>query len=308
MPTHLALDIGAESGRAVVGEIVNNKLQIREVHRFANPPVEIDGHLRWCTKHLLDNIYEAIIKAGEIASLGLDTWGVDYALLDSQGDLIDEPYCYRDSRTDGVMEKVFKRIPKEKIYAQTGIQFMQINSLFQLCATPKETLNKASHFLSMPDYLNYMLNSDRSTTGEFTIAPTTQCFNPVTHDWAYELLEELDIPKKLFPNVVRPGTQLGQSGKIILIAPGCHDTACAVAGVPAEGDDFAWISSGTWSIMGVESPMPIINEQTYKANITNEGGVNNTFRVSKNVMGLWIVQQCRATWAAQGKNYSYEQL
>jgi len=305
---HLAIDIGAESGRGAVGEIVNHKLHITEVHRFANTPVQFDGSLRWDTETLIGNIKQAIHKSGDIASVGLDTWGVDFALLDANDQLIEQPYCYRDSRTDGVMEKVFNKILKERIYEQTGIQFMQINSLFQLCATPKETLKKAHHFLTMPDYLNFALLNEKQANSEFTIATTTQCFNPNTQDWAYPLLEQLEIPSRIFPITVQPGTKLGHVDNALLIAPSCHDTACAVAAVPAEGEDFAWISSGTWSIMGIESDKPIINQQSYKANITNEGGVANTFRVSKNVMGLWLVQQCRATWAAQGEDYSYEKL
>ena len=305
---HLAIDIGAESGRGVVGEIVNNKLQLKEVHRFPNTPLQLNRTLRWNTEQLLANIKQSIRNAGEIASIGLDTWGVDFALLDHSKQLIEPPYCYRDSRTDGVMEKVFEKIPKADIYEQTGVQFMQINSLFQLCATPNETRSKASYFLPMPDYLNFALSEDQPMGAEFTIATTTQCCNPRTGDWAYPLLEHLELPTRIFPKVVSPGTKLGHVGKAVLIAPGCHDTACAVAAVPAEGNDFAWISSGTWSIMGVENSTPIINQQAFEANITNEGGVSNTFRVSKNVMGLWLVQQCRATWAAQGMNYTYEQL
>lgn len=304
---HLAFDIGAESGRAVVGELIQQRLKTTEVHRFPNAPVQVDGTLRWDTERLLSEIRTGIGKAGNAGSVAIDTWGVDFALLDENDELVEQPYCYRDSRTDGVMEKIFERVSREEIYRQTGIQFMQFNSLFQLCATAPETLNKARTFLTIPDYLNYRLGG-KARACEFTNATTTQCFNPTTGAWAYDLLDTLQIPQHIFPTIVEPGTKLGQIGNADLIAPACHDTGSAVAAVPAEGKDFAWISSGTWSIMGVETPIPIIDERTLNANFTNEGGVGGTYRLCKNVMGLWIVQQCRATWAAAGQAFSYEEL
>jgi rhamnulokinase len=255
----------------------------------------------------------------DLASVGLDTWGVDFGLLDRDGVLISNPYHYRDSRTDGMLDEAFRRVPREEIFEQTGIQFMQLNSLYQLLSMVigrSSALDIAETFLTMPDLFNYWLTGCKGC--EFSIATTTQCYDPRKGDWARPLLERLGIPTHIFPQVVPPGTVLGEllpsvaheagSDGLRVIAPACHDTGCAVAAVPAEGSDFVYISSGTWSLMGAELAAPVINEQSLAFDFTNEGGVGGTFRFLKNIAGLWLLQECRRTWARQGEKLSYDDL
>ena len=324
-PVHLlALDLGAESGRAILGTLDKNHLTLDEIHRFANGPVRLPGGIHWDILRIWAEIKSGIAAAagradGQLDGLGLDTWGVDFALLDRQGVLLGNPYHYRDSRTDGMLEIAFQRVPRQQIFAQTGIQFMQINSLIQLMAmvTADSPILQASRtFLTIPDLLNYWLSG--RMVCEFTNATTTQCFDPQKMTWAGPLLEHLGVPVGIFPEVVQPGTILGPLQKYIcdelslapvpVIAPACHDTGSAVAAVPAEGDRFAWISSGTWSVMGTEAPTPDTGELALKYNFTNEGGVGGTWRLSKNVMGLWIVQECKRAWARAGEELSYDQI
>jgi rhamnulokinase len=284
--------------------------------------------LYWNVLNLFGEIKHGLAKAagerdGQVASLGLDAWGVDYALLDRAGHLIGNPHHYRDSRTDGILDQAFAIVPREEIFEQTGIQFMQINSLYQLLAmslsrSPK--LEVASTFLMMPDLFNYWLTGHRVC--EYTDASTSQCYDPRRGMWAYPLLEKLNLPRHIFPEIVQPGTDLGYlmpavaeelgiSNSISVIAPGCHDTASAVAAVPMdEGAEAnsAYISSGTWSLVGVEMDAPVINAQSLAYNFTNEGGVQNTIRLLKNVTGLWVVPECRRTWAHQGEALSYAEL
>jgi rhamnulokinase len=328
----LAFDLGAESGRAMVGQFdgkrfVQTPEPLTEVYRFANVPVRLPDGLHWDALRLWSDVKQglglAIHKyAGNLAAVGLDTWGVDFGLLDRSGALIGNPYHYRDSRTDGIMEQAFRHVPREEIFAQTGIQFMPINSLYQLYSMASHrvpALDIAQTFLTMPDLLNYWLTGHQVC--EFSNATTTQCYNPNTDDWALPMLERLGIPTHLFPRIVQPGTLLGPilpaveeevggTGQrtLMAIAPACHDTGSAVAAVPAQGANFAWISSGTWSVMGVEWPGAVINPQSLQFNITNEGGVCGTFRVSKNIMGLWLVQECRRTWSRRGEDLSYDAL
>jgi len=320
----LALDLGAESGRAVLGQFDGERLRLSEAHRFPNGPVRLPDGLHWDVLRLWTEIKRglalAIQKHGaDLAGVGLDTWGVDFGLLDRDGALVSNPYHYRDSRTDGMLDEAFRRVPRAEIFEQTGIQFMQLNSLYQLLAMVvgrSPALDIAETFLTMPDLFNYWLTGRKVC--EFSIATTTQCYDPRQGDWAIPLLEQLGIPAHIFPEIVPPGTVLGQllpavaeevgvSG-LPVIAPACHDTGCAVAAVPAEDPGFAWISSGTWSIMGAELPEPVINEQSLAFNFTNEGGVCGTFRFSRNIMGLWLVQECRRTWARQGEELSYDEL
>lgn len=320
----LALDLGAESGRAVLGQFDGERLRLSEVHRFPNGPVRLPDGLHWDVLRLWTEIKRGLALAvqehgADLAGVGLDTWGVDFGLLDRDGALISNPYHYRDSRTDGMLDEAFRRVPRQEIFEQTGIQFMQLNSLYQLLAMVvgrSPALDIAETFLTMPDLFNYWLTGRKVC--EFSIATTTQCYDPRQGDWARPLLEKMGIPPHIFPEIVPPGTVLGQllssaaeevglSG-LPVIAPACHDTGCAVAAVPAEGPDFVYISSGTWSLMGAELPEPVINEQSLSFDFTNEGGVGGTFRFLKNIAGLWLVQECRRTWARQGEEFSYDDL
>jgi rhamnulokinase len=325
----LALDLGAESGRAMLGRFDGDRLELDEIHRFANIPVRLPDGLHWDVLHLWHEVKQGIglaarDRAPNLVSIGIDTWAVDFGLLDRQGNLLSNPYHYRDSRTDGMLDEAFRRVPRAEIFEQTGIQFLQINSLYQLLALTKgrsPVLEIAQTFLTIPDLLNYWLTGQ--TVCEFSNATTTQCYNPRQKGWAVEMLQDLGIPTHIFPRIVSPGTELGpllpsvadeigmrpETGRgPTVIAPACHDTGSAVVAVPAAAGDFAWISSGTWSVVGAEVPEPIIDEQSLGYNFTNEGGASDTFRFSRNVMGLWLVQECRRTWAQQGQEYDYGEL
>ncbi len=321
---YLAVDLGAESGRVILGTLEDGLLKLSEIHRFPNTPVQLPNGLHWDALRLIHEIKQGIALGcqaaeGRLDGIGIDTWGVDFGLLDHSGTLISNPMHYRDSRTDDMMEEVFKIVPNEEVFSQTGIQFMQLNTLYQLYSlvwNNAPALKIAETFLTMPDLFNYWLTGRKVC--EFSIATTTQCYDPRRGVWAAPLLQRLSIPTEIFPEVVQPGTVLGHlSAKLAeelcipaaqVIAPACHDTGSAVAAVPAENEDHAWISSGTWSIMGVTVDHPVINEQTLDFNLTNEGGVNNTYRLSRNIMGLWLVQECRRTWRQQGDELSYAEL
>jgi rhamnulokinase len=321
---YLAIDLGAESGRAIMGAFDGARLELAELHRFPNIPVRLHDGLHWDVLRLWHEIKDAIRLAARqhgsgLVSVGLDTWGVDFALLDRAGALIGNPYHYRDDRTDGMVDAAFQRMPREQIFEHTGIQFLQINALYQLLSmvlAGSPALESAATFLTIPDLFNYWLSGE--AVCEFTNATTTQCYDPREGDWATPLLAALGISRQMFPPIVAPGTALGAlrpalatelgAGALTVVAPACHDTGSAVAAVPAEGRDFAWISSGTWSIMGVESREPVITPRSLAFNLTNEGGIAGTFRCSKNVLGLWLVQECRRTWAAQGQDWSYAEL
>ena len=309
--TVLAVDLGAESGRVMAVHYDGHSLQLEELHRFPNTTVTIRGTLYWNFLRLWENIQTGIDKgkSSNPASIGVDTWGIDFGLLDKQGDLIGNPVHYRDNRTEEMMAATFAKVSKEEVFNQTGIQFMPINTLYQMVSLVEGQsphLHIADTFLTAPDLLNYWLTGVKVC--EFSNATTTQMFNPLTRNWATPMLEILDIPTHIFPEVVPPGTRLGNYAGIPVIAPACHDTASAVAAMPTQSENFAYISSGTWSLVGLEVQHPIINEAALLANVTNEGGVYNTYRLLKNVMGLWILHQCRQTWAAQGKKYSYDEL
>jgi rhamnulokinase len=309
--TVLAIDIGAESGRVMGIHFDGKKLELEELHRFPNPTVSIRGTLHWDILGLWRDI-QAGIEKGKIlepVSVGLDTWGVDFALLDAQGILLGNPVHYRDNRTEGMLEKAFSKVSREEIFAQTGIQFLSINTLYQMLSLVEARspqLSIADTFLTIPDLLNYWLTGTKVC--EFSNATTTQMFNPTTGGWATSILEKFTIPTHIFPEIVRPGTRLGTYASLTVIAPACHDTGSAVAAVPAKNADFAYISSGTWSLVGLEEDHPIINQAALAANVTNEGGVYGTYRLLKNVMGLWIFQQCRATWEKEGTALSYDAL
>ena len=309
--TVLAVDLGAESGRVIAVRFDGRRIQLEQLHRFANPLTTVNGTLHWDILHLWREIQTGIAKGKSLkpASIGVDTWGVDFGLLDSQGQLIGNPVNYRDPRTEGMMERVFEKVPREEVFKQTGIQFMSINTLYQMMSLVEShspQLDIARTFLTIPDLLNYFLTGAKVC--EYSNATTTQMLNPNTKTWATNLMEAVGIPTHIFPEVVSSGTQLGQYEGIPVIAPACHDTGSAVAATPADTTEFAYISSGTWSLVGLETPSAIINAQALGINASNEGGVYGTNRFLKNVMGLWIVQQCRATWAKQGTPYSYDEL
>jgi len=316
----LALDFGAESGRAILGTLKDGRLIVREIARFPNTPVERQGHYHWDIPHLFGEVTKALEahaaeKLDGTESLGVDTWGVDFALLDSEGELLELPYCYRDSRTDGMMQEFFKRVPRERIYQLTGVQFLQINTLYQLFSMAQQKspqLKKAGHLLFMPDIFNYLLTGEKKT--EFTIATTSQLYNPLKNNWDEEILAALGMSMDIMQEIVPPGTRLGkiresigeQTGlkELTVIAPATHDTGSAIAAVPAEGAEWTYISSGTWSLMGVEVGKPVITDKAREYNFTNEGGVDGTFRLLKNIMGLWLMQGCRNAWG----RYDYEEL
>lgn len=309
--TVLAVDIGAESGRVMAVHFDGEGLTLEELHRFPNTPVTANKTLHWDILSLWRDIKTGIEKGSVFnpASIGVDTWGIDFGLLDSQDSLIGNPVHYRDSRTTNMVDLAFAKVPQAEIFAQTGIQFMSINTLYQILSlveSQSPQLQIAETFLTVPDLLNYWLTGAKVC--EFSNATTTQLFNPTTGTWATELMDKLGIPSHIFPEIVPPGTRLGTYEGIPVIAPACHDTGSAVAAVPTHKPDFVYISSGTWSLVGMEVDKPILTLEALAANITNEGGVYGTYRLLKNVMGLWILQQCRATWAASGEAYTYAEL
>jgi rhamnulokinase len=320
----LAFDLGAESGRALLGRFDGKRLTLEEKHRFANPNGRLNGHLQWNFLAQWEELKTGLSKASAggtvIDAIGVDTWGVDFGFLDRNGDLLSNPFMYRDSQTDGMLEKAFARVPRADIFEATGIQFMQLNSLYQMMALAERKsplLEMAKTMLFVPDLFNYFFTGEKAA--EFSIATTSQMYDPRKGAWATEMLEKLGLPTHFLPSVVASGTRLGNvrrdvaqecgvAAEIPVIAPGCHDTASAVAAVPATGTDWCYISSGTWSLMGVEIPQPIINEKSLKLNYTNEGGVAGDIRFLKNIMGLWLVQECRRQWLKDGHEYSYAQL
>jgi len=318
--TFLAFDLGAESGRAVLGALAQGRLRLREVHRFPNEMVSLGEGLHWDAARLFDECKVALRQcaAESLESVAVDTWGVDFGLLDEEGRLIEPPRAYRDRRTAGAREEFFVRVPRERVYELTGIQFLPFNSLFQLQAMVRDgasALTRARDLLFMPDLFSYFLSGEKRT--EFSFATTSQLYNPVSGDWEGELFSALGLSRDLMQEIVPPGTVLGKlrpeicrdSGlaAVPVVATASHDTASAVAAAPAEGRDWAYISSGTWSLMGVESERPILTGRARELNLTNEGGVGGTFRVLKNIMGLWLLQQCRKAWAAE-RVYGYEEI
>jgi rhamnulokinase len=318
----VAFDLGAESGRTILGTLADQQLIIEEITRFPNEMQPLEGHLHWDIHRLFREMksgLRACVSAHpKPESIGIDTWGVDYGLLDRGGSFLGLPYTYRDHRTDGVMEEFFKRIPRDRVYELTGIQFMQLNTLFQLFAAKRDdpsVFERANRLLFMPDMFNYLLTGVTAT--EFTFATTSQLYNPRTKHWEPELFTALDIPRSIMQDIVRPGTILGKIsrsvaeesslGAISVVAVASHDTGSAIAAIPAEGEDWAYISSGTWSLMGLETKQPIISDVALSLNFTNEGGVEETFRFLKNIVGLWLLQQCRKAWAEE-QQYSYAEL
>ena len=316
---HLAFDLGAESGRAVLGRVRSGVLSIEEVHRFANEPVEYGGSIHWDVPRLWFEMRKAfsMIEEQWLGGVGVDAWGVDYALLGQHGELIENPYHYRDRRTEGAMEAVLTKLSKQEIYRRTGIQFMPINTLYQLFAAQRdspELLRAAHRLVTIPDLFHFWMSG--TAVCEFTNATTTQMLDPVQRAWCTDMLQALDLPAILPAPLVDPGTVIGKlrasvaGSKIAgtsVIAPACHDTGSAVAAVSAR-DGTAFISSGTWSLVGTELDSPLITDEALRLNFTNEGGVCGTTRFLKNVMGLWMLQGCRQSWANAGKTYEYAEL
>ncbi len=306
----IAVDLGASSGRVMQIGFDGQQLHLVEAHRFPNIPVEAGGTLYWDVLQLWREIRTGVdALASESASVGLDTWGVDFALLDRAGDLLANPVHYRDRRTEGMMEWVFARVPRRTVFERTGIQFMVLNSLYQLASLAKAgspALEAASTLLLIPDLFHYWLTGEKVC--EFTNATTTQCFNPYMRDWDRETMEALGIPARMFLPVTSPGTRIGKYNGLPVILPASHDTGSAIVAVPAQTPNFAYISSGTWSLVGMEVRQAIISDQSYAANVTNEGGYEETYRLLKNVAGLWFVQQSLAVWEAGGQRYSYDDL
>ncbi len=319
----LAFDLGAESGRAVLGTLDGHRLSVHEVRRFPNTPLPLAGHIHWNVYALLDEMKAAMRDAAASTgvrpdSLGVDTWGVDFGLLARDGGLLGLPFCYRDHRNAGAMEDYFKLVPRSELYEATGIQFMPFNTLFQLYAMVRDRspqLEAAADLLFMPDLFGYLLTGRKAA--EFTIASTSQFLDPRNRTWVPGLFQAMGFSRRILQDLVEPGTVLGPlSDRVIaetgyrdvpVVATAGHDTASAVAAVPAEGGNWAYISSGTWSLVGVEEAAPVISPASLRANFTNEGGVGGTVRFLKNVTGLWLVQGCRKAWSADGP-VSYEDL
>jgi rhamnulokinase len=320
--TFVAFDLGAESGRSILGSLDSSRLSIRQLTRFPNEMRSLDGHLHWDVDALfgeLKNGLRACAAAGaQPVSVGVDTWGVDFGFLDHEGKVLEQPYSYRDHRTDGMMEQFFERVPRQRIYELTGIQFMQLNTLFQLFAARQldpGLMERVDRLLFMPDLFNYLLSG--VSGGEYTIATTSQLMNPRTRTWEPELFKGLEIPVSMMQPILNPGTKLGKLKEDIataaslhdvsVTAVAAHDTGSAIAAIPADGENWAYISSGTWSLMGVEIATPILSTDAMDLNFTNEGGVGGKIRFLKNIMGLWLLQQCRKDWSEVAR-YDYEGL
>jgi rhamnulokinase len=336
---YLALDLGAESGRGLLGRFDGEHLALEEVHRFPNGPVRMLDTLYWDLPRLFDEVKTALrkgaVSGGELDGVGVDTWGVDFGLIGRGQTLLGNPVHYRDARTDGMLEAAFACVPRERIYELTGLQFLPFNTVYQLLALARSRspiLEMAETLLMMPDLFGWLLTGRGA--GERTNASTTQLLDPRSGAWSDELCGELGLPRAILPELIEPGTVLGPlrpsvaeetglSRGVTVIAPATHDTASAVAAVPATTalpspgapqsssaalPDWCYLSSGTWSLLGVEVSRPVISAETLKSNFTNEGGVAGTTRLLKNIMGLWLVQECRRTWARAGREWSYEEL
>ncbi len=319
----LAIDLGASSGRGIVGAFDGQKLSLKENHRFSNDPVILGGKMYWDILRIFHEIKQSIAKTvldgDAIRSIGIDTWGVDYALLDASGRMLANPYHYRDARTEGVVSYVGRFFAPSELYAQTGIQCMNFNTIFQLACDLRDDpkmVENASRMLNIPDLLNYFLTGNMAN--EYTILSTGALLDAHKRDYANKLIAKAGIPQRLFGEIVQPGTSVGkllpqvqgEVGKLDaeVLTVASHDTASAVIAVPTQEKEFLFISSGTWSLMGTELDAPKINAETEKYNFTNEGGVNNTIRFLKNIMGLWLIQESRRQWRREGKEYSFAEL
>ena len=319
----LAFDCGATSGRAILATFAGGRFTMEEVYRFPNGILELGGKYYWDVYAIYSHMMECLRKLGgrgvKPDSIGIDTWGVDFGLLAADGTLLSLPRAYRDPYTVGVPEKVFATVPKEELYARTGIQIMDFNSIFQLCAQRDEgfaPLTHASELLFMPDLLSYLLTGGKVC--EYTIASTSGMLDPRRRDYDRELLSRLGLRSNILLPIVPSGSVIGTLrssiatetglGEVPVIAVAGHDTASAIAAVPATDERFAYLSSGTWSLMGIETPAPVMNAESARCNFTNEGGIDGTTRFLKNITGMWLLEQCRKAWSRQGRNYSYPEL
>lgn len=326
----LGFDIGASSGRAIVGTLDDNILSLDEIYRFPNSGIRKADSFLWnisgIYNEILKGLKKYVIKHGNsVDGIGIDTWGVDFILLDKFDEPVGPSHHYRDARTKGMLNYMFEKVPREEIFKETGIQFMEINSstqLYSLIHNHSSQLSISETFLMIPDYLNYLLCGKKCS--EYSIATTSQLFNPNTLDWSHKIIENLGLERKLFQKIIPSGTVLGKLKEDIsqevglkndtnLIAPACHDTASAISAIPVDmsiykREEWAYLSSGTWSLLGVELNKPIIDAKALKFNFTNEGGVENTIRFLKNVTGLWIIQECKKEWENQGLDYDWEQI
>lgn len=320
----LAFDYGASGGRAILGSYDGSGLTLKEIHRFSNDPVMVGGTLYWDVLRLYHELKQGILKGyqetqGNISSIGIDTWGVDFGLLDNNDVLLGNPVHYRDGRTDGMIEEALKAVTKEEIYKNTGIAFQKFNTIYQLLSMVKKRstiLERAETLLFMPDLFKFFLTGEKSC--EFTIASTSQMLQSGRATWAYDLLNTLGIPVQILPELIDAGSFVGVLqksvqdelgvGEIPVIAAASHDTASAVIAAPISGNDEAYISSGTWSLLGIECEKPVISETTLNHNYTNEGGFNRTVRLLKNIMGLWVYQECRRAWQKEGYSLSYDKM
>ena len=321
---YLAIDLGAESGRVMAGMFDGQHIRLEELHRFSNGPVNVAETMRWDLLRLWSQIQVGLQKAAtrfgqNIVSVGVDTWGVDFVLLSKTGEMLGQPWHYRDSRTRGVMEHTFQRVPRSEVFANTGLQFMEINSLYQLLAmnqTNPALVEMADKFLMIPDFFHWLLSGSRVV--EFTNATTSQMYHPTNRDWSVDMLRKLGLPTQMFPEVVSPGTKLGRLREDVarraglprldVVAPATHDTGAAIAAVPTDrtgSANWAYISSGTWSLMGLELPHAVLTKRALELNVTNEGGIDGTYRLLKNIMGLWLVQECRKSFERSGSAYDY---
>ena len=318
-----AVDLGATSGRTILGSIENGKLELKELTRFPNHIIEACGHFYWDLYALYNEIIgglKIVAKEGiEIESIGIDTWGCDFAFVGKDGGLLRNPYCYRDPHTEGAMEEYFKLIPKETVYEKTGIQFMNFNSLFQLATLKRNNdsaLEAAESILFIPDALSYLLTGEKVC--EYTVLSTSQMLNPRTKKIDRELIEAIGLKEEQFGRYIQPSEKIGTLtpeiqkmtglGAIPVVAVAGHDTGAAVAAVPAKDEKFAYLSSGTWSLMGIETKDAIITKESYDFNFTNEGGIEGTTRFLKNICGMWLLESCRREWTLDGKDYSYPEL
>lgn len=320
----IAADFGASSGRVILGTLNNNKIHLEEIHRFKNKFIKENNHICWDLNYLFTELIKGLTKIGKrktenIEGIGIDTWGVDYALFDKNDKLLNNPIAYRDARTNGIMEKVFQKFSEKKIYEQTGIQFLQFNTLFQLYSELNDdnsNIGEAKTLLFMPDVFSFMLTGERKS--EYTIVSTSQILNANEKNWDEKIIRELNFPKRVFPEIIFPGTTIGKLkteiksetklSDIDVIAIGSHDTASAIAAVPVQQKNWAYLSSGTWSLLGVEVNKPIIDDTSFQDSFTNEGGVEGTIRYLKNTMGLWILEQSINSWELKGNKKSYEEL